>query len=148
MPVVIGMEYIPPDDRINGGKVPSVFLRRTEAFRWLVICFVGIIIVFIGCMWVTHAMWTPMPKANNYHNNQEYNKALNDWRNATEAGNLYGRMTIEVGAMVMIIGSFLGYVDPAVDETDKRRLLIIMLIAFIVLIIVSVGIVEQSPYIP
>ncbi len=144
----MNMDYIPPNNRIDDSDVQSLFLKRKDSFKWFAFSMVGIIIIFVGSLWVTYAAWTPAPKASSYQNNQEYAKALNDWKNATETGNLYGRITIEVGAMIIITGSFLGYIDPAVDETDKRRLLIMIFLALIILIVVSVGLVEQSPYGP
>ncbi len=142
------MDYLPPDSRINGGDIPPVFKKRSEAFKWFLIGFTGIIIIFIGSIWVTYSSWTPPPKSIEYPNNHEYNKALNDWKNTTELGNLYGRIVIEVGAFVMIVGGFLGYMDPAVDEREKKILLIILLVAILILIVVSVGIIAQSPYGP
>ena len=140
------MDYLPPNSRINGGNIPPVFKKRSESFKWFIIGFAGIIIIFIGSIWVTYASWAPPPKYTDYPNNHEYTKALNDWKNATEYGNLYGRIIIDVGAFVMIIGGFLGYIDPAVDDPNKKILLGMLTVAMFILIIVSVGIVVQSPY--
>ena len=142
------MDYLPPDSRINGGSTPPLFKKRSEAFRWFLICFIGVIIIFMGSVWVTYASWTPPPKLAEYPNNYEYNKALNDWKNSTESGNLYGRIVIEIGAFVMAIGGFLGYIDPTVDDIEKKILLTVIFIAILILTVVSVGIVVQSPYGP
>ncbi len=140
------MNYLPPDTRINGGNMPPVFKKRSEGFRWFLICFIGMIIIFAGSVWVTYSSWTPPPKSMEYPNNHEYNKALSDWKNNTEDGNLYGRIVMEVGAFIMVIGGFLGYIDPAVDDLEKKILLILLIVAIFILTIVSVGIVVQSPY--
>ena len=139
------MEFLPPDDRMKN-DVPPVFKRRSSSFKWVVLSMIGAILIFFGSVWVTTASWTPPPSSKDFSNVQDYMKALNDWKNSTQSGNLYGRITIELGAFVMLIGGFLGYIDVESDSEEKRVFLIISLFAILILVVVSVGLFMQSPY--
>jgi hypothetical protein len=127
-------------------KPPPVFKKRSENFKWMVIILVGIFIVFMGGIWVTMAQWSPPPNPQDYHSLSEYNKYKREWQNATEQGNFYGRILMEIGSLTMVLGGFIGYAATTIDELDKRAFMLAAAIGLIIMLVVSVGIVVASPY--
>ncbi len=127
-------------------KPPPVFKKRNESFKWMVVILIGIFIIFMGGIWVTTAQWGPPPNPQDYHSLSEYNKDKRAWQNATEAGNLYGRIIMEIGSLTMVLGGFVGYVTVTIDESEKRTFIIAAVLGVIVMMIVSVGIMASSPY--
>ncbi len=131
----------------NNHTPPPVFKRRSESFKWMVMATVGIIIIFIGAVWVSMASWTPPPNSADYPNYQDYAKDLRAWNNFTKSGNLYGRIVMEIGTFTLSLAGVLGYLDPAVDTEEKRIFAIMGLLGATLLILLSVGLTEMSPYV-
>ncbi len=125
---------------------PPVFKRKSESFKWMILVVIGVLLIFAGGIWVSLASWTPPPKASDFSNYHDYTKALQDWGNFTRSGNLYGRIVMEFGSLIMSIVSFLAYVHPAIDPEEKRIFIIMAIIGILVLVLISVGIIVNSPY--
>ncbi len=131
----------------NNHTPPPVFKRRSESFKWMVLAAVGIIILFLGALWVSLASWTPPPNSADYQNYQDYAKDLRAWNNFTKSGNLYGRIVMEVGTLTMIIAGIFGYLDPAVDTDEKKIFAAMLFLGTFLLVLLSVGLTEMSPYV-
>ena len=132
--------------RNNTNLPPPVFKRKSGIFKWMVIVIVGVILIFIGGIWVILANWTPPPSASSYQNYQDYQKDLNAWKNSTKTGNLYGRIIMGVGTFTLMLAGFLGAIDSLMDEREKIIMIVIGLIAMCLFIIISVGLFVMSPY--
>ncbi|NPA75588.1 MAG: hypothetical protein GXO25_05865 [Euryarchaeota archaeon] len=142
-----GKDFI---NTVNNGrqirKPPPVFKKRSDSFKWFVVAVIGIVIIFVGSMWVTMAQWTPPPNANDYHSLEHYKRDKMAWENATQTGNLYGRILIEIGALGMVVGAMFGIQSAALDDTEKRIFTVLLVLGVLVLIVVSVGLFVSSPY--
>ena len=133
--------------RGNGmNQPPPVFKRKSESFKWMILSIIGVLLIFGGGIWVSLASWTPPPKASDFSNYHDYTKALQDWGNFTRSGNLYGRIVMELGSLIMSIVGFIAYVHPAIDPEEKRIFITMAIFGIIVLVLISVGIVVNSPY--
>ena len=131
----------------NGSNLPPpVFKRKSGVFKWMTIAIVGVILIFMGGIWVTLANWTPPPTSSSYENYKDYQKDLNAWKNSTKTGNLYGRIIMEVGTFTLMLAGFLGTIDPLLDERERTLMIVIGLVAMFLFIIISVGLFMMSPY--
>ncbi len=133
----------------NGREIrrpPPVFKKHSEGFRWSIIVIIGIVIVFAGSFWVTLAQWTPPPNSQDYHSISDYTKAKREWQGFVEQGNLYGRIVLELGSLVMVLGGFLGYMMVSVDDVEKRAFLVITVVGLFIALVASVGLFVSSPY--
>jgi len=134
--------------RPNGANhtPPPIFKKRSGSFKWIALVVIGLLLMFIGSVWVSMSMWTPPPKPTEYPNHPDYVKAINNWANSTRTGNLYGRIVMESGAMIMIIAGVFGFADSSVDADERKIFFAMAMISLILLVIISVGLFVSSPY--
>ena len=131
----------------NNTKIPPpVFKSKSGFFKWMIIVIVGMIVMFVGGMWVIIANWTPPPISSNYDNYHDYQKDLSAWKNLTRTGNLYGRVIMGLGTSIITLSGFLGAIDTSMDDREKVIMIIIGIAAMSLFLLLSVGLVMVSPY--
>ncbi len=125
---------------------PPVFKRKMGLGKWMVLGLAGMILLFIGGIWVTYVTWYPPPQMGDYEHYQDYTKDLNAWKNLTRTGNLYGRLVMDGGAFLLMLMGFIGLFDAELNDSERKIMLALGLFGTLILVIISVGIYVYSPY--
>jgi hypothetical protein len=113
--------------------------KKSNLTPFVAIGVVGVIVLFVGGLFVTIGHWTPAPHQWKYSNSDDYNAAYHGWKELTETESLIGYLLMDMGMLIIMLMGFLAPFSRNIVQEDKKFFLALGVASTFIFVVLTTG---------